>query len=331
MEEKEIKKENVFSKLLKKEVIISLTVGLVLGLVIMFFINGGVEGFVAGGFITKGKLYKEMKNNYSIELVLQDVDTKILNKKYKLDEDDISELKDTADEYIEQYALYGYSEEEFLEGNGFEDYDDFVDYLGLDYKRTLYFYDQLEKELEEDAVQKYYDENAIGKVNTKHILVQTSDDMDETAAQNLANEIIEKLNNGEDFDTLAEEYTTNYSDNVVSEELGYMGAFDSLDEAYVEGMKTLEKGEYSQTPVESSFGYHVIYCIDKAEKTEKITNTDRMDIISTLLTEADIDVENDDFYRALIQMREEAGLKFFDKEYKEKYEEYCAEYVETEE
>lgn len=331
MGEKETKKENVFSKLLKKEIIISLVVGLVLGLVIMFFVKGGVEGFVAGTFITEKSLYKEMKNNYTIELVLKDVDAKILNKKYKLDDDDLNELKETADGYIEQYAMYGYSEEEFLSSNGFESYDDLIDYLSLDYKRTLYFYNTLEEKLEEDAVQKYYDENAFGKVNTKHILVQTSDDMDETAAQNLANEIIEKLNNGEDFDTLAGEYVEAYEDNVISEELGNMGAFDNLDDAYVEGMRALEKGEYSKEPVKSSFGYHIIYCVDKAEKTDKMSNTDRMAIVSTLITEAEIEVENDDFYKALIQMRKDAGLKFFDKEYKEKYEEYCAEYEETEE
>lgn len=331
MEEKEIKKENVFSKLLKKEIIISLVVGLVLGLVIMFFANGGVEGFVAGGFITKGSLYKEMKNNYSIELVLKDVDAKILNKKYKLAEEDLNELKETADGYIAQYAQYGYSEEEFLSGNGFESYDDFVDYLSLDYKRTLYFYDSLEEKLEDDAVKKYYDENSFGKVNTKHILVKTSDDMDDTAAQNLANEIISKLNNGEDFDTLATEYTESHSENVVSEDLGNMGAFDNLDEAYVEGMRALEKGEYSKEPVKSSFGYHIIYCVDKTEKTDEISNTDRMAIISTLITEADIEVENNDFYKALIKMRKDAGLKFFDKEFKTKYEEYCEQYKETEE
>lgn len=297
----------------------------------MFFVNGGVKGFVSWRLITQKTLYNEMKKNYSIELLLNDIDAKILNKKYKLDEDEISELKETADYYIAQYAQYGYSEEEFLSKNGFESYDDLIDYLGMDYKRTLYVYDSIEEQLEDGAVQKYYDKNAFGKVNTKHILVKTSDDMDDAAAQNLANEIINKLNNGEEFDTLAKEYTANYSANVVSEELGNMGAFDNLDEAYVEGMKELEINQYSQTPVKSSFGYHIIYCIDKTEKTDKISNHDKMSIIDTLATQANMTLDDTVYYKALIQMREDEGFIFFDKELRTKYEEYCAKYIDAEE
>ena len=324
----ENKKENVFKRLLKKEVIISLVVGLVLGLIIMFFITGGVEGFVSGKFITKGSLYEKMKGYYSIELVLEDVDSTILNKKYKLSEDELNELKETADYYIEQYEYYGYTEEEFLEGNGFESYDDFVNYLGIDYKRTLYVYDYLETQLEENAVQAYYEENAFGTVNTKHILVETSDDMDDAQALALANEIISKLNNGEDFDTLATEYTTNYPDNVITEDLGEMGAFDNLEEAYVTGMKELEVGGHSQTPVQTSYGYHVIYCVDKTEKTEEISNADKMAIVDILATEAGLSLDTTTYYQALIQMRKDAGLKFFDKDLKTKYEDFCATYVE---
>lgn len=330
MEQKENKKENVFKKLLKKEIIISLVLGLVLGLLIMVFANGGIEAFASGKLITKGKLYNKMKNYFSIELLLEDVDKAILNKKYKLTEDDTNDLKETADGYIEQYEMYGYTKEEFLSENGFKNYDAFVEYLGLDYKRTLCAYDYLGKELEENAVKKYYDENAFGKVNTKHILVKISDTMDDAQAQTLANDIISRLNNGENFDTLATEITTNYADNVITEDLGAMGAFDNLEEAYVNGMKELETGKYSLAPVKTSYGYHVIYCVDKTEKTEEIPAKDRMAIINTLATEKGLKLDQETYYKALIEIRKEAGLKFFDKDFKEKYEEYCEPYVEVE-
>ena len=327
----ENKKENLFKKLLKKEIIISLIIGLVFGLIIMFFMANGIEGYSSGRFITEGSLYGKMKQYYSIDLVLENIDTKILNKKYKLTDEELNNLKQTADDYIERYEMYGYTKEEFLEGNGFASYDDFVEYLSLDYKKSLYVYDYLETQLEENAVQTYYDEHAFGKVNTKHILVEASDNMDDTQALALANEIISKLNNGEAFDTVATEYTTNYPDNVITEELGELGAFDNLDEAYVEGMRKLEKGKYSEEPVKSSFGYHVIYCVDKTEKTEEISNTEKMAIVDVLATEAGLTLDETTYYKALIQMREDAGLKFFDKEFKEKYEEYCEPYVENEE
>lgn len=329
---KENEKENILKKLLKKEIIISLVVGLVLGLVIMFFVNGGIVARVGGQLITAKSLYNDMKDYYSISLVLEDIDEKILDKKYQLSEEDKNYIKETADGYISQYEEYGYTEEDFLTENGFSDYEDFCKYLETDYKRTIYFYDTLEKtKLGSDDVKNYYNENAFGKVNTKHILVQTSDDMTDEQALALANEIITKLNDGGEFDALAEEYTTNYPENVITEDLGEIGAFDSIESSYIEAAKELEVGSYTETPVETSYGYHVIYCVDKKEKTEDISGMDRIAIITNLINEAGIEIDDTEYYKVLIQMREDANLKFFDKELKTKYDKYCEQYLETDE
>lgn len=322
-------KENVLKKLLKKEVIISLVVGLLLGAGIMYFANGGgIVGRVSGTLLTKGKLYNKMKNYYSIGLMLEDVDSAILDKKYPLSEEEKDDIKKTADGYIAQYSQYGYTQEQFLEENGFEDYDNFLEYLQLDYKRTLYYYDYLENKLDENAVQNYYDENAFGKVNTKHILAKISDTMTEEQALKVTNEIISRLNAGEDFDALAEEYTTNDSTNIITEDLGEIGAFDSIESTYVDAMKELEVGGYTLTPVKTSYGYHVIYCVDKEEKTSEISANDRMAIIDVLA--ADIEAQDSNlYYKALIQMRDDAKLKFFDSNLKAKYKEYCDEYLKT--
>lgn len=322
----ENKKENVFRKILKKEVIISLVVGLLVGAGIMFFVNGGFVARVGGKAITTGSLYNKMKDYYSINLVLEDVDAAILNKKYHLTEGEIDDMKTMADKYISQYEQYGYSEEEFLSENGFEDYDAFVDYLSLDYKRTIYFYDYLETKLEDNAVKTYYDENSFGKISNKHILIKTSDDMTDEQTLAVANEIISRLNDGEDFDTLANEYLEKYPNNAVNEDLGEIGAFDNLETEYIDALKTLEKGKYTETPVKTSYGYHVIYCTDKTEKTEEISRDDKMAIVNILAE----DIMNEDsnlYYKTLINMRKEANLKFYDKDLKTKYEEYCAQYV----
>lgn len=329
MEEKkeEIKEENVFKKLLKKEIIISFVVGVLLGLIIMFFVKGGFVAIVNGKVITTGSLYNKMKDYYSINLVLEDVDAKILNRKYKLSEEELNDLKKQADDDIKQFEDHGYTQEEFFEYYGFSDYDEFLEYLEVDYKRTIYFYDYLETKLEENAVKNYYDEYAFGKVNTKHILVRTSDDMTDDQALALANDIITRLNNGEDFDTLATEYKDNYSGNVVVEDLGEIGAFDNIEETYINAMKELEVGKYTETPVKTSYGYHVIYCVDKKEKTEEISHEDKMAIVNLIAEEEELEINDTTYYQALIQMREEANLKFFDKDLKTKYEEYCAMYV----
>lgn len=326
-EEKKVKLKDF----LKKDMIIALAVGLILGLGMMYFIinTGKTVAKLKGATITTGDMYKAMESSYSLDVALQQVDKKILDKKYKLNEDELNEVKEAADNYISQYELYGYTEEEFLSENGFNDYDEFVDVLSIDYKRTIYYYDFLEKKLEEDAVKKYYDENAFGKVNTKHILVKTSDIVKDEQALNVANEIIEKLNEGEEFDSLAEKYSTE-NENIITEDLGERGAFDNLETAYVDAMKALEKGKYTTAPVKTSYGYHVIYCVDKTEKTDEISRKDRMAIVYELAQ--DIIAEDGDLYnKALINMRKEAKVKFTNKKLKEQYEEYCNQYAEIEE
>lgn len=320
-------------KWLEKNTVLALVCAIVLGLLlgvgIMYFANSGDKVVsVKEKTITTKDLYRKMKNYISINLVLEDVDSAILNKKYTLEEDEREEVKKTAQNYIDMYkSYYGYTEEEFLSQNGFNNLDEFIDYLSIDYKRSVYYLESLEKQLEENAVQNYYNENAFGKVNTKHILVQTYEDMSAEKALEIANEIISRLNNGEDFDTLANEYVEKYKDTVITEDLGEKGAFDHLEESYVEAMKALNKGEYSKTPVETSYGYHVIYCVDKAEKSEKISRKDKMEIIEKLAQ--DLMVADSNLYnKTLIKMREDAKIKFYDKDLEKEYVEYCSQYTE---
>lgn len=311
--------------------LLALFSGLVIGALTMNFVNSAEKVVsIKGKTITSKDLYAKMKSYISINLVLEDVDSAILNKKYTLEEDETEEIKKTAQNYIDMYkSYYGYTEEQFLSENGFNSLDEFIDYLSIDYKRSVYYFESLEKQLENDAVQKYYDENSFGKVNTKHVLVKTSEDMSDEESLKIANEIISRLNNGENFDTLASEYIEKYQDTVITEDLGEKGAFDHLEEGYVEGMKTLNKGEYSRTPVKTSYGYHIIYCIDKIEKTEKISRKDRMEIIEELA--ADIMSSDSDLYnKTLIKMREDANLKFYDNDLEKEYVEYCSQYIEDE-
>lgn len=323
MKEKVQKEEkNERKNVNNKGIIISLIIGLLLGGLISYFIFGlEIEGRVAGKLLTKNKLYNKMKDYYSINLVLEDVDAAILNKKYKLTDTEKEEIENMANKYIKQYEQYGFTRESFLSENGFKDYDAFIDFLTLDQKRTMYFYDYLESKLEDGAVKKFYDENAFGKIENKHILVKVSEKMPEGKALNIANEIIKKLDEGKNFDEVKKEYLEQYKDNIVSEELGEIGAFDSLEPAYMDALKTLEKDQYTKTPVKTSYGYHIIYCIDKKEKTEEIERKDKMAIIDTLAAEQ-IKPDAKLFNEAMIEMRKEAKLKFTDKTFNKKYEEY---------
>ncbi|MGN1270670.1 MAG: peptidylprolyl isomerase [Clostridia bacterium] len=323
-EEKVIKEEkkSIFSK---KEVWISGIVGLLLGAAIMVLLYiTGVPGFgnetiatVKGGSIKKDDIYNEMKKVFPVSYALDAVDNEILKNKYELTDDQKKEVEDQADYYISTYeTYYGYTEEEFLSENGFESKEDFINYLTLNYKRDLYYLDYLKTKIEQDEIQTYYDENVYGEINTKHILVEITDDVTDEQAEATAKEIIAKLDSGKSFDEVAEEY----EDKVIYEDLGYNGFNSGLVTEYVEASKALENGTYSKEPVKTEYGYHVIYKVDQKDKPslEEATN----DIVKIL--GEDLEAEDSYIkYKALIKLREDNNLKFKDSVYKEEYNEYC--------
>jgi len=324
------KKKGFFNK---KEIWISGIIGLILGAVLVYvFTVLGIFGlsqdktiasFKGGKRIDK-ELYDELKGygfNYALELV----DKEILNDKYKLTDEQKEEVKKEADSLLSMYQMYGYTEETFLSENGFESKEDFVEYMEFDYKRNLACLDYFKTLIPSEDIENYYNENVqFGEVNTKHILVEVTDDVTEKDALVKANEIIAKLNEGTSFDDVANEY----ADSVISEEVDFDSfTASSLAETYVEASKNLEKDNYTKEAVKTDYGYHIIYCINKSDKPslEEATNN-IVEILS-------VDLESEDEYsryKALIELREDNNLKFKDKELEEDYKEYCEQVNPTE-
>lgn len=324
MEEEKVK-ENLFKK---KEIWISLIIGLIIGGLIIFLLgtfgimkmgNGTVATF-KGGKVTENTLYKEMKKSYPVTYVLELVDGKILEKQYKLTEEQETEIKEQADSLIAIYqANYGYSEEEFLSSNGFETKDEFVNYLKLDYRRNLYCVDYFKTILDKKDIEEYYNNNIYGEIKTKHILAQTTNGMSDAEALAVANEVIAKLNSGANFDDVAEEY----KDKTISENVDFDNFIESnLASEYTKAAKETEKGTFTKQAVKTDFGYHIIYVVEKQDKPalENIEN----DIAEQLGKKLEAD---DQYirYKALIKLREDNGLKFSEDTYKKAYEDYCAE------
>jgi len=323
---KKKEKKTIFTK----QVILSSIIGLVIGAIIMFavlyFVNNGAVIKVKGDKVTKNELFTTMKEYYAVGLIIDEIDKMILPEKYTLTDDMKADIEDEAKYYLSMYqSYYGYTEEEFLKENGFENKQEFLDYLGLDYRRNLYYYDYLENKLEDGAVQAYYDANKadVDKAENEHILVTVSEgaaDEEEKEALALANEIISKLNEGKSFADVAAEY----ADKATYQQLGFVGKDDSLVEEYLNALFTLEDGKYSAEPVKTEYGYHIIH------RTGTSTVEDvREDIIDVLA--ADIVAEDANIHeKALLELRKEYKLKINDKILREKYEEYEKSLTETE-
>lgn len=278
---------------------------------------------IDGLTVTAEDLYEDMKEIYSVNNLLDIIDNKILEEKYPETDEMNTELNDQAENYYNMYnQYYGYSKEEFLTKNGFGSERAFIEYLRLQYRRTQYTDDYIKEQITDKEIEKYYEDKVYGDINTKHILVKVSSSAtaeEKKEAENLAKEIITKLNEGKSFDEVKDEY----KDKITYEELGYKAYNASLESAYMEAMQKLENNSYTKEPVQTSYGYHVIYRIDQKEKPA--LKDVKEEIITSLVSEhksEDTSVQ----YKALEKMREDAKLKFTDTVLEKKYETYKSQY-----
>lgn len=278
---------------------------------------------IDGYTVTANDLYEDMKDVYSISSLLDKIDNKILEEKYPETDEMNDELKQQAESYYSAYKqYYKMDKETFLSNNGFGSEKAFLEYLRLQYRRNKYAEDYIKTLISDKEVEKYYEDKVYGDINTKHILVKvdsSASDEDKKKAEDLAKEIISKLNDGKSFDDVKEEY----KDQITYEELGYKSYNANLESAYMEAMQKLENNSYSKEPVKTSYGYHVIYRIDQKEKPA--LEDVKEEIIDSLVSEKKSEDKNIS-YVALDKMREESGLKFSDTVLEKKYNTYISQY-----
>ncbi len=115
-------------------------------------------------------------------------------------------------------------------------------FLADSYINSIYE-ENLNKEISTEELEK---EIRSSYITAKHILVE-----DEA----LAKEIIKKIENGEDFDTLMKNY--NIDPGATSE--GYTFTKGQMVESFEEASFALTENTYTKTPVKSAYGYHIIY------------------------------------------------------------------------
>ena len=283
------------------------------------------------GGISVDDLYEEMKNTYALNVLINMVDEKILNAKYQKTDEETSYVNNMVSQ-TEMYYQYFYStsyssyEAFILEQYGARNADELKAKFTLDYRRNLAIKDYAKSLVTDSDIKSYYDKNVVGDMKASHILItaeytDSATDEEKTAAEEAAlakaNEIIGKLNNGEDFATLAKEYS---KDGTASNggDVGYFNEGDMEDEFY-EACKSLEVGKYTTMPVKTQYGYHIIL---KTEQKEKDTLDNWKDKIVEKLAEEKQSNDSDFSTKALIKIREESGLKINDKELSDQYDNY---------
>jgi peptidyl-prolyl cis-trans isomerase C len=91
------------------------------------------------------------------------------------------------------------------------------------------------------------------EVHARHILVPTEQE---------AKDIIAQLKKGADFATLAKEKTTDPAGKTSGGDLGYFGEKDMVPE-FAKAAFALKPGQFTETPVHTQFGWHVIKVEDR--------------------------------------------------------------------
>ncbi len=116
-----------------------------------------------------------------------------------------------------------------------------------------------ENPVTDEEIKKYYEDNKeqFAKRDASHILVED---------EKTANEIKEKLDNGEDFADLAKEYS---KDTANAANGGNLGTFSrgQMVKEFEDAAFKLKEGEISE-PIKTQFGYHIIKINKVADSVE---------------------------------------------------------------
>lgn len=273
--------------------------------------------------ISVDKYYEEIKKD-NISKLVEMIDHKILDKKYKTDDKE----KESIEKQINQIKNYYQTDETFT--NAIKQYfgvnteDELKEKLSLEYKRNLAVEDYIKETLTEKEIKEYYDNNITGDIKASHILIKpnvkddASDEEKEKAekkALKKAKKIITKLDNGEKFEDLAKEYSDDSGSASNGGDLGYFES-DEMDEDFIKAVNELKNNEYTKEPVKTQFGYHIILKVDQKEK--KSLKKIKKDI-KEKLKDKKLSEDKTLYYKSLINIRKKYNIKFNDKEIKKAY------------
>ncbi|MEA2117115.1 peptidylprolyl isomerase [Halovibrio sp. HP20-50] len=100
------------------------------------------------------------------------------------------------------------------------------------------------------------DQNFIEEIRARHVLIELTPNRNENQARERAQEVRERLAQGEDFASVAREYSDDRGSALNGGELGWVRPGQTVP-AFEEEMRELSVNQLSQ-PVRSQFGYHII-------------------------------------------------------------------------
>ena len=140
-----------------------------------------------------------------------------------------------------------------------------------EYKRNFSPTFLIDKEIVEQKVKELYDRRK-DEVRASHILInlpENSPPQDSIAAYQKADTILQRLNKGEDFGTLALEYSQDRTVKMNNGDLYYFTAGMTVPE-FEDAVYEMSVGDYTKKPVKTMFGLHIIKLTDRKPRTVSV-------------------------------------------------------------
>ncbi len=256
-------------------------IGIIVASAIFLMVGFNKEEVVAtvdGTEIEQDALYEQMVKTSGAEALDIMISNEIIRQEAEKADIEITqeELDAELAEYEEQYGgAEGFAAA--LEGSGLTKED-----LEEEMKNFLRIEKLIGPEIEitDEAIETYFKENkeTLGQsatVEASHILTETKEQ---------AEEVAQKLADGEDFAELAAEYSVDTANAENGGELGSFGKGEMAPE-FEEAAFAMKPGEVSD-PVQTDFGYHIIKVTDKTEASEATLEDSNEQIKEILFDEA---------------------------------------------
>lgn len=286
-----------------------------------------------GSKISVDELYNEVKSSFALEALINMVDKKILEDKYK---DEIENATTQADATMKSL------EENYQDDlaqmiqyyTGYQTVEAYKNSIYLGYFQNLVTQDYAKSQVSDKEINAYYKDKVYGDVEVSHILItpKTKDSMKEeekktaeTEAENKAKELIEELKKAENVKEKFKELAKSNSEDEATKEnggsLGYInyGTVSDSYDSLVDAALKLKNGEFSTSVIKTSLGYHIIL---RTNQKEKASLDDVKDTIIEKLSEEIISKDTTISVKAMQELRKEYGVEIQDSELKEQYANY---------
>lgn len=168
---------------------------------------------------------------------------------------------------------------------------------------------EVSKAITDDQIRARYDKEMaetppVNEVHARHILVKTKEE---------AEAIIKQLDGGANFEDIAKEKSSDAGSGANGGDLGYFGPGQMVPE-FEKAAFALDVGKYTEQPVQSQFGWHIIKVEDKRAQQppafDQVKSQIRslllrdkyFDLVKSLRGAAKVDVTDPDLKKAVDQI-----------------------------